>query len=57
MKVWRYWLTETRELSCVGESGEPFECSFRVTAGSRMSESEAKERLEAIMAAVIGIVR
>ena len=50
MKVWRYWLTETRELSCMGESGEPFECSFRVTAGSRISESEAKERLEAIFA-------
>ena len=50
MKIWRYWLTETRSLRCVGASGEPFECNFRVTAGSRISESEAKKRLEAIFA-------
>ena len=49
MKIWRYWLTETRTLRCMGESGDPFECDFRVTAGSRISEHEAKERLGALL--------
>ena len=50
MKIWRYWLTETRPLRCEGASCAPFECNFRVTAGSNVSESDARERLEAIFA-------
>lgn len=34
MKIWRYWLTETRPLRCEGASCDPFECNFRVTVGS-----------------------
>lgn len=48
MKIWSHWLTETRVLRCAGANGKPFEMSFRVTAGSPVSEEEAKERLEAI---------
>lgn len=48
MKIWSHWLTETRVLRCVGANGKPFEMSFRVSAGSPVSEEEAKERLEAI---------
>ncbi len=50
MKIWRYWLTETRPLRCEGASCDPFECNFRVTVGSNVSESDARERLEAIFA-------
>ena len=50
MKICRYWLTETRPLRCEGASCDPFECNFRVTVGSNVSESDARERLEAIFA-------
>ena len=50
MKIWRYWLVETRPLRCMGASGEAFQGNFRVTAGSNVSESDAKNRLEAIFA-------
>lgn len=50
MRIWRYWLTETRALRCEVVEGSPFEMDFRVTAGSNVSESEAKDRLEAIFA-------
>ncbi|MBR4171590.1 MAG: hypothetical protein IKR48_08055 [Kiritimatiellae bacterium] len=48
MKIWRYWLTETRSLHCEVVAGKPFEENFRVTVGSNVSESEAMDRLEAI---------
>ena len=50
MKLWRYWIEDTRPLRCRGASGEEFELRFRVVAGSCASESEAKERMEAIFA-------
>ena len=50
MKIWPHWLTETRVLRCVGANGKPLEMSFRVTAGSRVSEEDAKRRLEAVFA-------
>lgn len=50
MKIWRYWLTETRPLRCESVSYEPCVCNFRVTVGSNASESDARERLAAIFA-------
>jgi hypothetical protein len=50
MKLLKYWLEETRPLRCMGASGESFECNFRVVVGSNVSESDAKDRLEAIFA-------
>ena len=50
MKIWPHWLTETRVFRYVGANGKPLEMRFRVTAGSRVSKEEARERLEAIFA-------
>ena len=48
MKIWRYWVSETRPLTSVSESGSSCVCNFRVTAGSDRSEEEARARLEDI---------
>ncbi len=50
MKIWPHWLTETRVFRYVGANGKPLEMRFRVTAGSRVSQEEARDRLEAIFA-------
>ena len=48
MKIWRYWVSETRPLTSVSASGSSCVCNFRVTAGSDRSEEEARARLEDI---------
>ena len=53
MKIWRYWLTETRPLRCESVSYEPCVCNYRVTVGSNVSESDARERLEAVFAELV----
>ena len=35
MKIWCYWLTETRTLRCMGESGDPFEYDDEAVAEHR----------------------